>query len=140
MITLFSRYHVATSVLFCLSGGVLPPALPRHGHRFAARARRPDPPGRSPTPFSYLRLFRSLPPGRTPRPRRTRDGELAFLAWQVAGGRASEPLPGWRLFIVAEIGNLALAVKTFPAPRPDYRAERSGLAEIELEIIDDPRS
>lgn len=78
------------------------------------------------------------PPGRTPRPRRTRDGELAFLAWQVAGGRASEPPPGWRLFIVAEIGNLALAVKTFLAPRPDYRAERPGLAEIELEIIDDP--
>lgn len=71
---------------------------------------------------------------------RTRDGQLAILAWQVAGGSTSEPPPGWRTFIAAEIGHLALAAETFPGPRPDYRAERSGLAEIELEVISEPAS
>jgi predicted DNA-binding transcriptional regulator YafY len=71
---------------------------------------------------------------------RTRDGKLAILAWQVAGGSTTEPPPGWRTFIVADINDLALTEETFPGPRPDYRAERSGLAEIEIEVGAAPKA
>ncbi len=62
-----------------------------------------------------------------------KDDRLALLAWQVAGGSQSEPPPGWRTFIVAEIGALRLTPEKF-SPRPDYHPERAKLKNISAEV------
>jgi predicted DNA-binding transcriptional regulator YafY len=58
---------------------------------------------------------------------------LALLGWQVSGGSASEPPPGWRTFVVAEIESLKLARPTFK-PRADYRPAAVKLKPIEAEV------
>lgn len=64
---------------------------------------------------------------------RVTDNRPALLGWQVAGGSASEPPPGWRTFLLAEMESLKLLRQTF-APRPDYRPEASKLKPIEVEV------
>lgn len=64
---------------------------------------------------------------------RVTDDRPALLAWQVAGGSRSEPPPGWRTFVVAEMADLRLASETF-TPRPDYRPERAKLKDISAEV------
>jgi hypothetical protein len=62
-----------------------------------------------------------------------KDGRLALLAWQVSGGSQSEPPPGWRTFLVAEIDELRLRPEIFTA-RPDYRPEKTRFAQIIAEV------
>lgn len=57
----------------------------------------------------------------------------ALLGWQVSGGSASEPPPGWRTFVLADIKSLKLMRPTF-TPRPDYRPETTKLKPIEVEV------
>jgi predicted DNA-binding transcriptional regulator YafY len=57
----------------------------------------------------------------------------ALLGWQVSGGSASEPPPGWRTFVLADIKSLKLMRPTF-VPRPDYRPETTKLKPIEAEV------
>ena len=57
----------------------------------------------------------------------------ALLGWQVSGGSASEPPPGWRTFVLADIKSLKLMSPTF-VPRPDYRPETTKLKPIEAEV------
>ncbi len=57
----------------------------------------------------------------------------ALLGWQVSGGSASEPPPGWRTFVLADIKSLKLMHPTF-VPRPDYRPETTKLKPIEAEV------
>lgn len=64
---------------------------------------------------------------------RVTENRLALLGWQVSGGSASEPPPGWRTFLLAEISALKLMRKTF-APRPDYHPETTKLKPIEVEV------
>jgi predicted DNA-binding transcriptional regulator YafY len=66
------------------------------------------------------------------------EGRLALLGWQVAGGSASEPPPGWRTFVLVEITELKLTRETF-APRADYRPQTTKLKPIVAEIVTDPR-
>ena len=61
------------------------------------------------------------------------EGRLALLGWQIAGGSQSEPAPGWRTFVVAEIKALKLTRETFK-PRPDYHPEKTKLKPIEAEV------
>jgi predicted DNA-binding transcriptional regulator YafY len=61
------------------------------------------------------------------------EGRLALLGWQVAGGSASEPPPGWRTFLLAGIQSLHLTSRQF-TPRPDYRPETTRLQPIEAEV------
>ncbi len=61
------------------------------------------------------------------------EGRLAMLGWQVSGGSRSEPPPGWRTFVVAEIRSPGLLRKNYSA-RPDYRPETSQLVSIEAEV------
>ncbi len=68
---------------------------------------------------------------------RVTEGRLALLGWQVAGGSASEPPPGWRTFVLAEITGFKLTRKTFVA-RFDYDAATSGLKSIEAEVARPP--
>lgn len=68
---------------------------------------------------------------------RVTDNRLALLGWQVSGGSASEPPPGWRTFVMAEMDSLKLARRTF-APRADYRPEAVKMHPIEAEVIPKP--
>ena len=61
------------------------------------------------------------------------EGRLALLGWQVAGGSSSEPPPGWRTFMLADITDLKLTRETF-APRADYRPQTTKLRPIAAEV------
>ena len=63
----------------------------------------------------------------------------ALLAWQVSGGSASEPPPGWRTFVLAEVTRCKLTAKTF-TPRADYDAATSNLKKIDAEVSRNPRT
>ena len=67
---------------------------------------------------------------------RLTGGRPALLGWQVSGGSASEPPPGWRTFVLADIESLKLMRPTF-VPRPDYRPETTKLKPIEAEVAGD---
>lgn len=61
------------------------------------------------------------------------EGRLALLGWQVAGGSQSEPPPGWRTFLLSEVGSLKILRDTF-TPRADYHPETTKLKSIEAEV------
>ncbi len=65
-----------------------------------------------------------------------RDGARVLLAWQVAGGSRSEPPPGWRNFLLADIKALVITEVKF-APRTDYRPEKTKLRVILAEVEHD---
>lgn len=63
---------------------------------------------------------------------RFRNGRLALLGWQSAGGSRSGPPPGWRAFLLAHIEDFVVTEQAF-APRPDCEPEKSGLVTVEAE-------
>ena len=65
------------------------------------------------------------------------DGKAALLAWQTSGGSQTEPPPGWRTFLVAEITGLELAETTFSKARPDYHKGGRGFSVVEAEVAAD---
>ena len=62
------------------------------------------------------------------------DDKLALLAWQTAGGSNTEPPPGWRVFLVAEIDGLKVSAGKFEKPRAGYGAKARGLKSVEVEV------
>ncbi len=64
---------------------------------------------------------------------RVKENRRALLGWQVSGGSASEPPPGWRTFLLAGITELKLTRRKFN-PRPDYRPATTRLKPIEVEV------
>jgi predicted DNA-binding transcriptional regulator YafY len=68
---------------------------------------------------------------------RVTENRPALLGWQELGGSASEPPPGWRTFLLAEMESVKLLRQTF-APRPDYRPEAIKLKPIEAEVATAP--
>jgi hypothetical protein len=64
---------------------------------------------------------------------RVTEERRALLGWQVSGGSRSEPPPGWRTFVLAEIRSLKVLRQTF-APRADDHPETSRLKPIEAEV------
>jgi hypothetical protein len=64
---------------------------------------------------------------------RVTEDRRALLGWQVSGGSQSEPPPGWRTFLTAEIDSLEMLRVTF-APRADYHPETTKLKPIEAEV------
>lgn len=62
------------------------------------------------------------------------DDKPALLAWQTSGGSNTEPPPGWRVFLVAEIAGLKVTEKKFEKPRADYSAKARGLKSVEVEV------
>ncbi|WP_438480610.1 WYL domain-containing protein [Oleiharenicola lentus] len=57
------------------------------------------------------------------------ETRIALLAWQSEGGSQSEPPPGWRTFITAEIEKPKLSKKKFSA-RPGFDPKKTKLKEI----------
>ncbi len=64
---------------------------------------------------------------------RATENRPALLGWQVSGGSASEPPPGWRTFVLEELSALKLLEKKF-TPRADYHPETTKLKPIEVEV------
>ncbi|HEX2862906.1 MAG TPA: WYL domain-containing protein [Lacunisphaera sp.] len=64
---------------------------------------------------------------------RMKDGRLALLGWQIAGGSQSEPPPGWRTFLLEEMKEVVLGAEKFAA-RQDYRPEKIAFAAIVAEV------
>lgn len=63
---------------------------------------------------------------------RVTEDRRALLGWQVSGGSRSEPPPGWRTFVLAEIRSLKVLRQAF-ALRADYHPETAKLKMIEVE-------
>ncbi|CAM3133285.1 WYL domain-containing protein [Rariglobus hedericola] len=63
------------------------------------------------------------------------DDKPALLAWQTSGGSNTEPPPGWRVFLVAEIAGLKMTAQKFEKPRADYRAKARGLISIDIDVL-----
>jgi predicted DNA-binding transcriptional regulator YafY len=63
----------------------------------------------------------------------TTSGKRALLAWQIAGGSHREPPNGWRTFLLSAIERCEPTERTF-SPRPDFRREKSGLRDVELDV------
>ncbi|MBI2813819.1 MAG: WYL domain-containing protein [Opitutae bacterium] len=64
---------------------------------------------------------------------RVSENRPALLGWQELGGSASEPPPGWRTFLLAEMESVKLLRKTF-TPRADYRPETTKMKPIVAEV------
>ena len=62
-------------------------------------------------------------------------GEAVLHGYQIAGGSASKPPPGWRTFAVSGISDVVGTERRFSKTRADYSAERPKLdpqwAEVE---------
>lgn len=57
-------------------------------------------------------------------------GEALLLGYQTAGTSRSGEVPGWRTFVVAEIGDVELEDRRFPGPRPDFNPAGNHMTEI----------
>ncbi len=64
------------------------------------------------------------------------EDKPVLLAWQTEGGSQTEPPPGWRVFLLAEITGLTLTEKTFAKPRADYGNHKvgRGLKSVAAEV------
>ena len=87
---------------------------------------------RSVVTFTYKGQARTVEPHALGK---TNEDKPALLAWQTEGGSNTEPPPGWRLFIVAEIVGLTVTAEKFEKPRADYSAKGRGLKSIEVEAL-----
>lgn len=61
---------------------------------------------------------------------RTTNGNEALRAYQVAGGSDSGKVPGWKLFTVSKMGNVAVLSDSFSGTRPGYNAQDSAMSSI----------
>jgi predicted DNA-binding transcriptional regulator YafY len=86
---------------------------------------------RSVVTFTYKGQARTVEPHALGK---ANDDKPALLAWQTSGGSNTEPPPGWRVFIVAEIAGLKVTEKKFEKPRDDYSAKARGLKSVEAEV------
>lgn len=66
------------------------------------------------------------------------EDKPVLLAWQTTGGSQTEPPPGWRVFVLSEIRELAMAKKTFAKPRPDFGNHKvgRGLKSVDAEVAE----
>lgn len=105
------------------AAGTLPAERTRHGRiKAAIRDRRV-------LRFRYQDLLREVEPHAIGT---VTGGRVALLAWQASGGSRSEPPPGWRTFIVADIRQLRVLKKAFKV-RPEYRSGGGALKTVEAE-------
>ena len=86
---------------------------------------------RSVVTFTYKGQARTVEPHALGK---ANDDRQALLAWQTSGGSNTEPPPGWRVFIVAEIAGLKTTDQKFEKPRADYSAKGRGLKSVEVDV------
>lgn len=86
---------------------------------------------RSVVTFTYKGQARTVEPHALGK---ANDDRPALLAWQTSGGSNTEPPPGWRVFLVAEIAELKATDQKFEKPRADYNAKARGLKSVETDV------
>ena len=123
----FLRAVGATGLWCLMTRPALLPAAPKPA---AEELLRQALAGRCVVRFNYHGYSRRVEPHALGR---VTGGRLALLGWQVSGGSASEPPPGWRTFALAEIEALEILRAVF-RPRPDYHPEKTGLKPVEAEV------
>jgi predicted DNA-binding transcriptional regulator YafY len=83
--------------------------------------------------FTYAGHVRHVEPhalGLTP------GGHRALIAWQFDGTSRQTPPTGWRTFLLSEMHDVRMTVRTFRV-RPDYHRERLPLRRIEADVQPD---
>lgn len=70
----------------------------------------------------------------------TAEGVPVLHGYQVAGGSASKPPPGWRTFTAADIADLLVTERSFRRTRGDYSSERPKLDPQWAEVEPPPAS
>lgn len=86
--------------------------------------------GRSVLRFRYHGFAREVEPHALGT---VKGGRFALLGWQVAGGSRSEPPPGWRTFLLADLERVRVLKQRFEV-RPDYQRDRAALKTVEVEV------
>ncbi|HXE57238.1 MAG TPA: hypothetical protein VNK43_04495 [Gemmatimonadales bacterium] len=57
-------------------------------------------------------------------------GEAVLSAYQTQGGSETGDLPGWRTFVLAEVGQVDLLERRFGEARPGYDRDGPGMVEV----------
>lgn len=57
-------------------------------------------------------------------------GEAVLLGYQTGGFSHTGEVPGWRMFIVAEIDDVEIEDRAFPGPRPDFDASGARMVDV----------
>jgi hypothetical protein len=57
-------------------------------------------------------------------------GREALSAWLVGGWSKSDPEPGWRMYLLGEMRDVAALAEGFEGARPGYNPEDSRMAEV----------
>jgi hypothetical protein len=57
-------------------------------------------------------------------------GEPVLIAYQTGGESRHGEVPGWRTFILTEIGAVEPTGRSFPGPRPDFNPAYQELTEV----------
>jgi predicted DNA-binding transcriptional regulator YafY len=57
-------------------------------------------------------------------------GEAVLMGYQTEGFSRAGEVPGWRTFILTEIGDVEPTDRVFPGARPDFRPDYAELVEV----------
>ena len=57
-------------------------------------------------------------------------GHEALSGWLVSGWSKSEPEPGWRMYLVSEMHDVAATAESFSGARPGYNSGDSRMERI----------
>ena len=57
-------------------------------------------------------------------------GHEAVSGWLAGGWSASHPEPGWRMFLVSDMAQVAALAEGFAAPREGYNADSPAFREL----------
>ena len=57
-------------------------------------------------------------------------GREALSAWLVSGWSKSDPDPGWRMYLVTEMRDVAATAEAYAGTRPGYNPDDGRMAEV----------
>ena len=66
-------------------------------------------------------------------------GHEAVRGWLARGWSKSGEEPGWRMFLVSEMRDVAAMVEAFPAPRAGYNPEDTQFREVYCRVEPEER-
>lgn len=64
-------------------------------------------------------------------------GHEALSAWLVGGWSASQPAPGWRMFLLDGMRDVAALAEGFAGPRPGWASADAHFARVHCELAPD---
>ena len=64
----------------------------------------------------------------------SRAGYEVLRGYQTGGQSDSEPLPGWRLYLVSRMSNFEITQDTFPGTNADYQRNDEHIPTIHCQV------